>query len=846
MMTGDLLSSEGIAALSSSWPFLLGVGSSTLNLCTNNLEKHFVEKGSEAFDIRFLATNRLGLDNANSAPLSPNGSSSQSDASSKGIRFDGASQFFFVAAGLLHCSLYPLLRVERSFHQKYNQVLGVLQDMNKQPGTHVPPHLRSASRTAVVGWMGFSFFLEDPAFVADMTKFALLQLRWLLDLARKGAGLHSVPDWFCKEPSRWLAHVAATTTGVITPAQADEAVGVITELLTIGSEDKSVNPKALSFSPVVLTELVRVAASFVQAGVRRSRRGGRNRHNDHTDPDDPALYLSFDKNDLGVAVFANDRVCRELCPTLLRAFRAMDIVEGLNVDVEADFDKYSVKLEISNLLTILWGLPNGRCKASILELPNEELASFICSLAAAITFLLDDAIQRYTDACRLQNQIRRSPQDNSFMERQSQGAIGNFCSSRKLLLLLWKVSEQNNQMARAIGTNQNAARAVGSLVIHFLELLTSAGGQTNPDLDPIATSKRSSAISASVGKLDELSLRELVSKLVDSRRTLLRDFGLDISVLVHQLLALVVVWDEAAADSSRSTTSAIVDAMALHEDCDVARYKATADRLIPNNDQGTKDALQLVLLRDGYVGSDVWATSQEHGTDSSTRQKQRENTSRQAQISHATITAVVPKTSIMKLLEKLESNIATRTKATGGESVVDIGNATRELLAESTTIAEDMYTESTRGWKISSEPFADSKDSRKFIHYFDKNARSHGSIPGSGRALLEEAKKSKRGIPEPHPNASIFLCIGEERMDLVRAAMTGPTDTPYSMGLFVFDVFFPPSYPQIPPLVQFMTTGGGQVRFGPVCASCFRTHVSFLTQMPIRICIKMVRFVFRY
>ena len=34
-------------------------------------------------------------------------------------------------------------------------------------------------------------------------------------------------------------------------------------------------------------------------------------------------------------------------------------------------------------------------------------------------------------------------------------------------------------------------------------------------------------------------------------------------------------------------------------------------------------------------------------------------------------------------------------------------------------------------------------------------------------------------------------------------------------GLFVFDAFFPPAYPNIPPLMVLDTTGGGRVRFNP-------------------------------
>ncbi len=50
-------------------------------------------------------------------------------------------------------------------------------------------------------------------------------------------------------------------------------------------------------------------------------------------------------------------------------------------------------------------------------------------------------------------------------------------------------------------------------------------------------------------------------------------------------------------------------------------------------------------------------------------------------------------------------------------------------------------------------------------------------------------------------------------MDMVRALVTGPTDTPYSRGCFVFDIYFPSSYPNIPPLVKLITTGNGTVRY---------------------------------
>lgn len=45
--------------------------------------------------------------------------------------------------------------------------------------------------------------------------------------------------------------------------------------------------------------------------------------------------------------------------------------------------------------------------------------------------------------------------------------------------------------------------------------------------------------------------------------------------------------------------------------------------------------------------------------------------------------------------------------------------------------------------------------------------------------------------------------------------ISGPDDTPYSGGLFAFDIFFPHNYPQSPPKVKLMTTGGGTHRFNP-------------------------------
>ena len=60
------------------------------------------------------------------------------------------------------------------------------------------------------------------------------------------------------------------------------------------------------------------------------------------------------------------------------------------------------------------------------------------------------------------------------------------------------------------------------------------------------------------------------------------------------------------------------------------------------------------------------------------------------------------------------------------------------------------------------------------------------------------------------------LIQDENRMDFVRALITGTVDTPYSRGCFVFDIYFPSSYPTDPPLVKIITTGNGTVRYDSV------------------------------
>ncbi len=77
-------------------------------------------------------------------------------------------------------------------------------------------------------------------------------------------------------------------------------------------------------------------------------------------------------------------------------------------------------------------------------------------------------------------------------------------------------------------------------------------------------------------------------------------------------------------------------------------------------------------------------------------------------------------------------------------------------------------------------------------------------------------------------SSSVFVRCDEDRIDVMKVLIIGPEDTPYSMGCFEFDVFFPPSFPHHPPCIILKTTGNGTVRFNPNLYNCGKVCLSIL------------------
>ncbi|KAH1120451.1 hypothetical protein J1N35_003611 [Gossypium stocksii] len=88
------------------------------------------------------------------------------------------------------------------------------------------------------------------------------------------------------------------------------------------------------------------------------------------------------------------------------------------------------------------------------------------------------------------------------------------------------------------------------------------------------------------------------------------------------------------------------------------------------------------------------------------------------------------------------------------------------------------------------------------------------------KRIQEEWNILESGLPE-----TIYVRVCEANMGLLRAVIMGPSGTPYHDGLFFFDCFFPPKYPNEPPMVYYYSGG---LRLNPNLYSCGKVCLSLL------------------
>ncbi|XVE49929.1 hypothetical protein DITRI_Ditri01bG0121300 [Diplodiscus trichospermus] len=105
-------------------------------------------------------------------------------------------------------------------------------------------------------------------------------------------------------------------------------------------------------------------------------------------------------------------------------------------------------------------------------------------------------------------------------------------------------------------------------------------------------------------------------------------------------------------------------------------------------------------------------------------------------------------------------------------------------------------------------------------HHYSNLTSSGEKQPKEWAKRIQDEWKILEDLPE-----TIYVRVYEARMDLLRAVIIGPSGTPYHDGLFVFDCFFPPQYPNVPPMVYYYSGG---LRLNPNLYDCGKVCLSLL------------------
>mmetsp|Transcript_24283 Transcript_24283/g.55064 ORF Transcript_24283/g.55064 Transcript_24283/m.55064 type:complete len:625 (+) Transcript_24283:1-1875(+) len=391
--------------------------------------------------------------------------------------------------------------------------------------------------------------------------------------------------------------------------------------------------------------------------------------------------------------------------------------------------------------------------------------------------------------------------------QSSYGRLPLFLGALRRLLLVLVYLSQEERVAAILGggSGESSAADMGIMIVSLLNKLTTSKGATHPLVDFRAALRRSSS------KSNTASGGRATDELLDARLFAMNEFGFDCSSLAHCLLALATRWTVAA--KKTGTRQALLDAITSHEDFDAShvgnvyfRLVVATQAAVGANDEG------LIAQADGYVDPSIWAERYEAPSDIGleTSARSRRSSSQQDQLSHALSNGIMDRDQIHRFVDELgrvQKNVIAKTLLMRPDEVAGLERRVLEN-EQNTTLEDDAYCGLLRNWIVSS-------DTGMTGHFYEPHAKKSLLSQILGKVLLRDARRLWKDLPRPHPNASIYVCYAEERMDICRSMIVGATGTPYAGGLFLFDICYPQLYPNAAPMCHFMTTGGGQVRFSP-------------------------------
>ncbi|KVI00978.1 Ubiquitin-conjugating enzyme, E2 [Cynara cardunculus var. scolymus] len=129
------------------------------------------------------------------------------------------------------------------------------------------------------------------------------------------------------------------------------------------------------------------------------------------------------------------------------------------------------------------------------------------------------------------------------------------------------------------------------------------------------------------------------------------------------------------------------------------------------------------------------------------------------------------------------------------ESVVSLETYKEAMIKENDDVSKHVSSSSSsKNLQLEKFEMVSDCSTHHFVDRAGKGLISNQVKRGWLKKVQQEWNILLKDLP-----ASIYVRVFEERMDLLQAAIVGAPGTPYHDGLFFFDIFLPPEYPQEPP-----------------------------------------------
>jgi ubiquitin-protein ligase len=198
----------------------------------------------------------------------------------------------------------------------------------------------------------------------------------------------------------------------------------------------------------------------------------------------------------------------------------------------------------------------------------------------------------------------------------------------------------------------------------------------------------------------------------------------------------------------------------------------------------------------------------------------------------------VDDTNIIIVCDVLYNNLNILNKTQQNEKVLKLLNYLRIYLKDNQLVHKLFEKQSQQEnildklsiKKISNDPFVNIFENQMFVMYQNEFSNFYyKDIITLDSEKLSRLKKEFNIIKKSlyvGQEASIFFWVEKNSLNKMRFIISGPTNTPYDCGLYIFDMTLKTGFPNTPPQVHF--SNNGNQRFNPNLYNCGKVCLSLL------------------